>query len=110
MTVFGSIQLAASTLIFLLAAASAKNWALSPGFGRLAVTLVLYSVGNLIMLRLVRDFGMARAFSLSAIIQLAAVNIVAFGFFGERLPPMQLIGIALAIVAVGLITFGSSVE
>jgi glucose uptake protein GlcU len=92
LTVFGSIQLAASTLIFLLAATSAKSWALSPGFAKLAVTLVLYSIGNLIMLRLVREFGMARAFSLSATIQLAAVNIMAMEVFGERLPLMQLTG------------------
>lgn len=62
------------------------------------------------MLRLVREFGMARAFSLSAIIQLAAVNIIAMGVFGERLPPTQLTVITLAIFAVGLITSGSSID
>lgn len=53
---------------------------------------------------------MARAFSLSAIIQLAAVNIIARGVFGERLPPTQLTVITLAIFAVGLITSGSSID
>ena len=58
------------------------------------------------MLRLVREFGMASAFSLSAVIQLVAVNVIALAFFGERLNALQSGGIVLAIVAVGLITLG----
>ena len=76
--------------------------------GKLVLTLLLYSAGNLVMLRLVREFGMASAFSLSAVIQLVAVNVIALAWFGERLSFMQGSGIALAIVAVGLITFGPS--
>ena len=53
--------------------------------GKLLLTLALYSAGNLVMLRLVRDFGMASAFSLSAVIQLVAVNVIALAWFGERL-------------------------
>lgn len=104
MTLSGSLQLAASTVIFLIAATSAKSWALSPGLGKLVLTLALYSVGNLIMLRLVREIGMGAAFSLSAIIQLIAINVIALVFFGERMHMLQTVGIALAIVAVGLIT------
>ena len=58
------------------------------------------------MLRLVREFGMASAFSLSAVIQLVAVNVIALAWFGERLTGLQSAGIVLAIVAVGLITLG----
>ena len=90
----------------LLAATVAKSWALAPGMGKLVLTLLLYSAGNLVMLRLVREFGMASAFSLSAVIQLVAVNVIALSWFGERLSVMQGSGIALAILAVGLITFG----
>ena len=104
MTVLGACQLIASTIAFLLAATSAKSWALSPTSGKLVVTIVLYSLGNLIMLRLVRDFGMAAAFSLSAVIQLIAVNVIALTVFGERLSTVQTAGIVLAILAVGLIT------
>ncbi|HEV2896949.1 MAG TPA: hypothetical protein VGX71_03735 [Pseudaminobacter sp.] len=106
MTLSGFLQLGASTVIFLLAAAGAKNWALGPSMGKLLLTLALYSLGNLIMLRLVREFGMASAFSLSAVIQLVAVNVIALAFFGERLNGLQSGGIVLAIVAVGLITLG----
>ena len=106
MSFFGMLQLALSTVIFLLAATVAKSWALAPGMGKLVLTLLLYSAGNLVMLRLVREFGMASAFSLSAVIQLVAVNVIALSWFGERLSVMQGSGIALAILAVGLITFG----
>jgi glucose uptake protein GlcU len=110
LTISGAIQLVASTVAFLLAAASAKSWALSPSFGKLAFTLILYSLGNLIMLRLVREFGMASAFSLSAVIQLVAVNVIAVVLFGERLTLTQSVGTFLAIAAVGLITFGHAAK
>lgn len=105
---FGLVQLGISTGIFLLAATVAKWWAVSPSIGKLLLTLLLYSAGNLIMLRLVREFGMASAFSLSAIIQLVAVNVIALAWFGEKLTAMQGTGIVLAIIAVGLITLGPS--
>lgn len=106
MTLSGIIQLSASTVIFLLAATAAKSWALAPGLGRLLLVLALYSAGNLIMLRLIRDFGMGIALSLSAVVQLVAVNIVAFAIFGERVSAVQGAGIALAIIAVALVTLG----
>ncbi len=106
MSLSGFLQLAASTIIFLIAATVAKGWALQPSIGRLLLTLALYSAGNLIMLRLVREFGMASAFSLSAVIQLVAVNVIALVWFGERLSMVQGAGVALAIVAVAMITLG----
>lgn len=108
MSLSGLLQLAVSTVIFLLAASSAKAWALQPGLGKLVLTLALYTLGNLIMLRLVREFGMATAFSLSAVIQLVAVNAVALAYFGERLGAIQGAGLALAVISVALITLGPS--
>jgi multidrug transporter EmrE-like cation transporter len=105
----GLALLGLSTAIFLLAATVAKYWALAPGLGKLVLTLALYSAGNLIMLRLVRDFGMATAFSLSAVIQLVAVNVIALAFFGERLGMVQGGGIALAVIAVAMITLAPEV-
>lgn len=106
LTLSGFLQLVASTVIFLLAATCAKSWALAPNLPKLALTLALYSAGNLVMLRLVREFGMASAFSLSAVIQLVAINVIALAFFGERLSAVQSGGVVLAILAVGLITMG----
>jgi drug/metabolite transporter (DMT)-like permease len=106
MSIWGALQLAFATVIFLLAATLAKQWALAPSLGKIVLALALYSLGNLIMLRLVRDFGMATAFSLSAVIQLVAVNLIALAYFGERLSLIQGAGIALAVAAVAMITLG----
>ena len=106
MSLSGFLQLAASTIIFLLAATGAKSWALAPSMAKLVLTLALYTLGNLIMLRLVRELGMSVAFSLSAVIQLIAVNIIALAYFGERLSSYQGVGIALAVAAVAVISFG----
>ncbi len=110
MSLFGFLQLAVSTVIFMGAAFVAKSWALSPSLGKLLLTLALYSAGNMIMMRLVRDYGMASAFSLSAVIHLVAVNVIALAWFGEKLSAVQTGGIALAIVAVGMITLGPLLE
>jgi glucose uptake protein GlcU len=104
------MQLAASTLIFLLAATAAKSWALAPSLAKIAVTLALYTLGNLIMLRLIRSLGMATAFSISAVVQLLAVNVIAIVMFGERLGWIESVGVALAIVAVALITLGPALS
>jgi drug/metabolite transporter (DMT)-like permease len=100
------LQLAASTAIYVLAAGSAKSWALAPSAAKIVVTLALYTVGNLIMMRLVRIFGMSAAFSLTSVVQLVAINAVAILFFGEKLGPIEGIGVALAIVSVALILIG----
>lgn len=107
MAISGVLQLAASTLVFLLAAIGAKHWAISPTLLKMVLTLILYTIGNLIM-RLVRDCGMASAFTLSALLQLVAVNAIAIFYFSEKLPAAQLAGILLAIIAVGLFTLSPS--
>lgn len=100
------MQLGASTVIFVMAASAAKNWTMSPSHLRLALVLALYTIGNLIMLRLIREFGMGIALSLSAVIQLVAVNLVAVVWFDEKVSFLQGLGIATAIAAIGLITVG----
>ena len=100
------VQLGAATTIFIAAASGAKAWAVSPFVPRIAVTLLLYTAGNLLMLRLVRQLGMATAFSLSAVLQLLAVNLVAILWFGEKVGWIEGAGICLAVLAVALITLG----
>ncbi|MCO6392151.1 hypothetical protein GTW25_14045 [Aliihoeflea aestuarii] len=107
MSPLSTALLAASTIIFVSAASAAKAWTLSANnFAWLALTLVLYTVGNLIMLRLIRDVGMGVALSLSAVVQLVAVNLVALAFFGERVSGVQAAGLVLAVIAVAMITLG----
>jgi len=105
MTAASFALLILSTAIFIAAASSAKNWAISDNsVVWLLLTLVLYTIGNLIVLRLIRDVGMAVALSLSAVVQLVAVNAVALFFFGERVTLIQGAGLVLAIVAVAFIS------
>lgn len=106
MNIWGMLQLVLATAIFLAAAAAAKQWALAPHVWKIVLALLLYSAGNLVMLKLVRDFGMATAFSISAVLQLVAVNLIALIYFGERLGFVQGAGVVLAVVAVAMITLG----
>lgn len=100
------VQLAVSTVVFLLAASAAKAWTVAPNLWRMLLVLALYSVGNLIMLRLICDFGMGMALSLSGVIQLLAVNVIAFAVYREHINLLQGVGLVLAVVAVALITLG----
>lgn len=105
MTPTSLLLLALSTALFVGAASSAKAWALSDSAPLwLASTLVLYTLGNLIMLRLIRDLGMGTALSLSAVVQLVAVNVVGLAFFGERVSAIQATGLVMAVVAIAMIT------
>ena len=107
MTGLSVFLLVSSTAIFVGAASSAKAWAISAdSIAWLALTLALYAIGNLIMLRLIRDVGMGVALSLSAMVQLVAVNIMAFAIFGETVSAVQATGLVLAIIAVAMIVLG----
>jgi multidrug transporter EmrE-like cation transporter len=105
MTFSTFLQLCVATSIFISAAASAKSWSISPSNARLVLTLALYVAGNLLMLRLLRQIGMATAFSVTAVLQLVAINLVAILVFGEKVGVIEGTGIALAIAGVALITF-----
>jgi small multidrug resistance pump len=65
-------------------------------------------VGNLIVIRVVREVGLGPAMSLSAIAQLIVVNLMAVVVFRERLTAAQYLGLALGVVAVALITLPAS--
>lgn len=106
MTALGFLQLAVSTVIFTIAGTMVKFWAINPGTGRAAAIIALYCAGNLIMLRLVRDFGMSAAFSISAVAQLVVLNLIAMLWFGEQLMPVQQAGILIAVAGIGLVMFG----
>ena len=103
---WGLVQLGLSAVGFVLAAVVAKHWAPAPGIGKPLPTLALYSLGNLIMMRLIREFGMGVSLSLSGVIQLLAVNAVALAYFGERINALQAIGLVLAVVSMALIKLG----
>ncbi len=94
--------LAGSMAAFLSAATASRAYVSGNNVSLLILSLVLYTAGNLMMVRLMREGGLGLAISASAIVQLLLVNVIAFTVFGERLTTPQLAGVALGLVAMGL--------
>jgi glucose uptake protein GlcU len=88
--------------IFVAAAACAKLYALEPAWSRLLGALALYSLGNLVVIRVLREVGLGLAMSLSTVVQLIVVNLLAVLIFRERLTGPQYVGVALGVAAVAL--------
>ncbi|WP_172296764.1 hypothetical protein [Pseudoruegeria sp. HB172150] len=99
------ILLVVTAAVFLLGSAALRRYVDAPQTWMLLLALALYTSGNLLMVRLMRETGLAVAVSVSAVLQLVLINVVAFGIFGERPRPIQLAGIALGIIAVALIVW-----
>lgn len=98
--------LAASTAVFMAANALLKTYA---GGARLEVligALLLFCLGNYIMVWVMKGGGLGVAISLSAIFQLIAITGLAVVVFGERPSALQMAGMGLGIVAVALIALG----
>jgi small multidrug resistance pump len=99
------IWLAGAMVIFLSAAASLRAYVASSALWLILLALALYCAGNLMMVRLMRESGMAVAISVSAVLQLVLATLVAVVFFAERPTMVQWTGIALGVVAVALIVW-----
>lgn len=97
MSGLASLWLLATIPVFLAAASLSRLYVANNAPWILAAMLALYCIGNLMMVRLMRESGLAVAISVSSIAQLLLVNLVAFLAFGERLPPLQLVGMALGL-------------
>ena len=96
------LWLAGSMAVFLSAATASRAYVSSNNIALLVFSLLLYCVGNLMMVRLMREGGLGLAISASAIAQLLLVNVIAFAVFDERLSNTQLAGVGLGLVAMGL--------
>ncbi|WP_275784327.1 hypothetical protein [Pararhizobium gei] len=96
------LWLAASMAIFLSAATASRYYVSSNNIFLLLFSLALYCIGNLMMVRLMREGGLGLAISASAIAQLLLVNVIAFFVFGERLTHLQMAGVALGVVSMTL--------
>jgi small multidrug resistance pump len=97
------LWLAGTMVVFLAANSVLRSYVDSNSFWVIIVALLLYSLGNLLMVRLMRESGMGVAISVSSILQLLLATAVGIGWFGERPTVLQLSGIALGVVAVALI-------
>lgn len=99
------LWLAGAMAIFISGATASRAYISNNNILVLILALVLYCIGNLMMVRLMREGGLGLAISVSAIVQLVVINIVAFIVFGERLSLPQLAGVGLGIVAMALMLF-----
>ncbi|GES46623.1 hypothetical protein RsS62_58750 [Rhizobium dioscoreae] len=85
--------------IFIGGATASRAYIANNNMLVLILSLALYCVGNLMMVRLMREGGLGLAISASSIAQLVVVNVIAFIVFGERLSLQQLAGVGLGIIA-----------
>ncbi len=99
-TNLGLVVLAAA--IFVSATACAKFHVQDPAWWRLLGALALYTVGNLLLIRVLREAGLGLVISVSTVMQLIVVNLMAVLIFRERLTAPQSVGVALGVVAVVL--------
>lgn len=99
------LWISVSAVIFVSAATASRLYVSTGNMLWVLLSLTLYIVGNLIMIRLMREGGLGLAISISAIAQLVLANLIAFGFFQERISGVQMGGIALGLVAVALMVW-----
>ncbi len=105
MTAITLAWLAGAMAVFLTATSALRLYVGTAQVGVLIGALVLYCVGNLMMVRIIRDSGMALAVAVSSVLQLVLATAIAVAIFGERPTGLQWAGIALGVVAVALIVW-----
>ena len=98
-----TLWLGGAMIVFLTASATLRHYIDNSKIWVLLIALCLYTLGNLMMVRLMRESGMAVAISLSAVLQLVLASAVGLTLFGERPTVLQMAGIALGVLAVALI-------
>ena len=99
------LWLAAAMAVFIAANTVLRTYAASSHLATLVGALLLFSLGNVMMVRLMRESGLALPIALSSVAQLVLITLVAVLWFGERPTAMQLAGLALGVVAVALIAW-----
>jgi glucose uptake protein len=99
------LWLLAAMLVFVSANSVLRTYAASSYLPTLLGALLLFSLGNVMMVRLMRESGLAIAISISSVLQLVLISLVAVLWFGERPTGMQLAGMGLGVAAVVLIAW-----
>lgn len=103
------LWLAGAMAVFVAANTVLRTYAANPQWPVLIGALGLFTLGNLMMVRLMRESGLAVAIAVSSIVQLVLIGIIAWTVFGERPTHIQMTGMALGIVAVALIAWPQGV-
>jgi glucose uptake protein len=102
----GSILwLAGAMAVFITANSVLRAYVANSQLWVLLGALALFCVGNVMMVRLMRESGLAVAISVSSIVQLVMIGLVAWFIFGERPTGLQIAGMALGVVAVAMIAW-----
>ena len=99
------LWLGLAMVVFVAANSVLRTYAASSHLPTLLAALGLFSLGNVMMVRPMRESGLALAISVSSVAQLVLISAVAFAWFGERPTGLQLAGMALGVVAVVLIAW-----
>jgi small multidrug resistance pump len=105
MTAGSLLWLSGAMAAFVAANSVLRAYAGSGWMPTLIAALGFFLVGNLMMVRLMRESGLALAVSISSVVQLVLLTLVAVLWFDERPSAMQVAGIVLGIVAVALIAW-----
>jgi glucose uptake protein len=103
----GLAILAVAIAIFITAASLSRLYVSDGRILFVVLAMTLFTVGNLLMIRIMREIGLGLAVSLATFAQLMLVNLVAFTFFQERPAPLQVAGLALGAVSMLLILLPS---
>ncbi len=101
----GLIWLAAAMAAFVAANSVLRSYSASGLWMALAGALGLFLIGNLIMVRVMREGGLALAVAISSVVQLVLLALIGVLWFGEKLSPVQMAGVVLGIVSVALIAW-----
>lgn len=101
----GLLWLGAAMAAFVAANSVLRTYAHSGVAMTLAGALGLFLVGNLIMVRVMREGGLALAVAISSVVQLVLLALIGVLWFGEKLTPVQMAGVVLGIVSVALIAW-----
>jgi small multidrug resistance pump len=99
------LWLGLATGVFVAANAVLKVYATKGAVPVLMGALLLFCLGNWLMVQVMRLNGLGLAIALSAIFQLVAITVMAIFVFGERPTGLQLAGMALGCVAVAMIAW-----
>lgn len=99
------LWLCVAMAVFITANSVLRAYVANAQIAVLIGALMLFSIGNLMMVRVMRESGLAVAISISSIVQLVMIGLVAWFIFGERPTGLQIAGMALGVVAVAMIAW-----
>lgn len=94
-----------STVVYMAANAALKSYASGAGLALYLAAMVLFCLGNTLMVPVLRGQGLGLAIALSLVFQMVAISLLAWLAFGEALSLRQWAGIALGVAAVLLIAW-----